>query len=104
VHRQRQRSFHHGDAVFHRLPHLLGGTRAYLAHALARDAELAGEFLERDRLFGEPARLEDSPRTIADCASWMGWKRISPSKARATPSCVRVVKNPRICATRLIEL
>src|SRR5215467_14070453 len=32
----------------------------YLAHALARDAELVGELLERDRFFGEPARLEDA--------------------------------------------
>ena len=50
--RQRRRSFHRGDAVLHRLLHLLEGTHAYLAHALARDAELVGELLERDRLFG----------------------------------------------------
>jgi Domain of unknown function (DUF3470) len=37
---------------------LLEGTHAYLAHALARDAELVREFLERDRFFGEPARLD----------------------------------------------
>src|SRR5262249_18202352 len=59
--RQRRRSFHHGDALLHRLLHLLEGTHAYLAHALARDAELVGELLERDRFFGEPARLEDAP-------------------------------------------
>ena len=34
--------FHHGDALLHRLLHLLEGTYAYLAHALARDAELVG--------------------------------------------------------------
>src|SRR5258708_40301534 len=58
--RQRRRSFHHSDAVLHRLLHLLEGTRAYLAHALARDAELVRELLERDRFFGEPACLEDA--------------------------------------------
>src|SRR5262245_5350956 len=40
--RQRRRSFHHSDALLHRLLHLLEGTHAYLAHALARDAELVG--------------------------------------------------------------
>ena len=51
-------SFQHSDAVLHRLLHLFEGTHAYLAHALARDAELGRELLERDRVFGEPARLE----------------------------------------------
>src|SRR5258706_8680512 len=64
--RQRRRSFHHSDAVLHRLLHLLEGTRAYLAHALARDAELVGELLERDRFFGEPARLEDAPLPVVE--------------------------------------
>src|SRR5436190_7964715 len=64
--RQRRRSFHHGDAVLHRLLHLLEGTHAYLAHALARDAELVGELLERDRLFGEPTRLEDAPLPVVE--------------------------------------
>src|SRR5258708_19772282 len=66
--RQRRRSFHHCDAVLYRLLHLLEGTRAYLAHALARDAELVGELLERDRFFGEPARLEDAPLSIVERA------------------------------------
>jgi hypothetical protein len=57
--RQSRRSFHHSDTVLHRLLHLLEGTHAYLAHALARDAELVRELLERDRFFGEPARLEE---------------------------------------------
>src|SRR5215471_18253849 len=43
---QRRRSFHHGDAVPHRPLHLLEGTHAYLAHALARDAELVGKLAE----------------------------------------------------------
>src|SRR5258707_10327502 len=64
--RQRRRSFHHSDAVLHRLLHLLEGTRAYLAHALARDAEFVGELLERDRFFGEPARLEDAPLPVVE--------------------------------------
>src|SRR6266403_5858406 len=64
--RQRRRSFHHSDAVLHRLLHLLEGTHAYLAHALARDAELVGELLERDRFFGEPARLEDAPLPVVE--------------------------------------
>src|SRR5438034_4481777 len=64
--RQRRRSFHQGDAVLHRLLHLLEGTHAYLAHALARDAERVGELLERDRFFGEPARLEDAPLPVVE--------------------------------------
>src|SRR4029453_16041906 len=64
--RQRRRSFHHGDAVLHRLLHLLEGTHAYLAHTLARDAELVGELLELDRFFGEPARLEDAPLSVVE--------------------------------------
>ena len=62
--RQRRRSFHRRDAVLHRLLHLLEGTHAYLAHALARDAELLSEFRERDRVLGEPARLEDAPLAV----------------------------------------
>src|SRR5262249_54985029 len=62
--RQRPWSFHHSDAVLHRLLHLLEGTHAYLAHALARDADLVGELLGRDGFFGEPTRLEDAPLTV----------------------------------------
>src|SRR5262245_47262621 len=63
---QRRWSFHHTDALLHRLLHLLEGTHAYLAHALARDAELVRELLERDRFFGEPARLEDAPLPVVE--------------------------------------
>src|SRR5262249_925507 len=63
---QRRWNFHQGDAVLHRLLHLLEGTPAYLAHALGRDAELVGELLERDRFFGEPARLEDAPLPVVE--------------------------------------
>src|SRR6266568_5415603 len=64
--RQSRRSFHHSDAVLHRLLHLLESTHAYLAHALARDAELVRELLERDRFFGKPARLEDAPLSVVE--------------------------------------
>ena len=40
--------------------HLFEGAHLDLTHALARDAELVGEFFERDRV-GQPARLEDAP-------------------------------------------
>ena len=49
--------------VFHRPLHLLERAHLDLAHALARDAELRREFLERDRIFGQPARL-DGPRFV----------------------------------------
>ena len=57
MHRQGRRAFHRGDAVLHRLLHLLEGAHLDLAHALARDAELLGKVLERDRVLGKPARL-----------------------------------------------
>src|SRR5262249_22716423 len=62
----RRRSFHHGDAVPHSPLHLLEGTHAYLAHALARDAELVGQLAERDRFFGEPTRLEDASLPVVE--------------------------------------
>ena len=46
------------DAALHLL--------AYLAHTLRRDAELVGELLDRDRLLGEPARLEDTPLSVVE--------------------------------------
>src|SRR5258708_34504822 len=87
--RQRRRSFHHCDAVLHRLLHLLEGTRAYLAHALARDAELVGELLERDRFFGEPACLEDAPLSIVERAEGL---------AERLPAVVRflALRQPRL--------
>src|SRR5258706_13166598 len=66
MHRQRLRSFDRGDAVLHRLLYLLERVRVDLAHALARDAELAGEFRERDRVLGEPTRFEDAPLAIVE--------------------------------------
>ena len=37
-----------------------------LAHALAAHAEFPGEFVERDRVLGEPARFEDAPLAIVE--------------------------------------
>src|SRR5258705_9623869 len=83
--RQRRRSFHHSDAVLHRLLHLLEGTRAYLAHALARDAELVGELLERDRFFGEPACLEDAPLPVVERGERRG-ERLAAGVGRPAPA------------------
>src|SRR5262249_23775957 len=66
VRQHRPRSFHHGDAVPHRPLHLLEGTHAYRAHALARDAELVLKLAERDRFFGEPTRLEDASLPVVE--------------------------------------
>jgi hypothetical protein len=56
MHRQARRSFDRGDAILHRLLHLLERAYVDLAHAHARDAELVGEVRERDRVLGEPRR------------------------------------------------
>src|SRR5262245_57059917 len=66
THLQRRRGPHRRDAVLHCVLHLLEGTLAYLAHALARDAELVGKLVEGDRFFGEPARLEDAPLPVVE--------------------------------------
>src|SRR5690348_4829527 len=60
------RGFHSGDAILHRLLHLREGAHLNLAHALRRHAELIGKPLERDRLVGEPPRLEDATLTAAE--------------------------------------
>src|SRR5207245_5445411 len=60
------RGLHRGDAVFYRLLHLLEGAHLDLAHALARDAELVGEFFQRDRVVGKAARLEDAPLALVE--------------------------------------
>src|SRR5687767_9197382 len=69
---RRRRRFHRGDAVLHRLLHLLEGAHFDLAHAFARDAELGGEVLERHRVLGEAARLEDAPLTIVEHGERVG--------------------------------
>jgi len=53
--RQGLRYFYRGDAVLHRLLHLLDGAHLDLTHALARDAEFLSQLRERDLFFGEPA-------------------------------------------------
>src|SRR5262249_55633327 len=50
----------------HRPLHLLEGAHLDLAHALARDAELHRQILERDRIVGELARLEDAPLALRE--------------------------------------
>jgi len=64
--RHRRRVLHRGDAVFDRALHLLEGAHLDLAHAFARDAELVGQFLERDRVLGEAPRLEDAPFAVVE--------------------------------------
>jgi hypothetical protein len=66
MHRQARRGFYRGDPILHRLLHLLKRAHVDLAHALARDAELVGEFRERDRVLGEPTRFEDAPLAIVE--------------------------------------
>src|SRR5262245_66240859 len=84
---QRRWSFHQGDAVPHRLLHLLEGTHAYLAHALARDAELVGELLESDRFFGEQARLEDAPLQVVEKGERRGEGLAAAAKILASGVC-----------------
>src|SRR5258708_27232349 len=76
MHRQGRRSFDRGDAVLHRLLHLLERVHVDLAHALARDAELVGEFRERDRVLGEPTRFEDASLAIVEYGERRG-KRLA---------------------------
>ncbi len=60
------RIFDMGDVVLHRLLDLLESAHFDLAHALARHAELVGEFFERDRIVGQPARLENAAFAIVE--------------------------------------
>src|ERR1700730_8019664 len=46
--------------------HLLEGAHLDLAHALARDAELHRQILERHRIIGELACFEDAPLALAE--------------------------------------
>src|SRR3984957_3173957 len=50
-----------GDAGLHCLLPLLESAHLDLPHPLARDAEFGRELLERDRIVGQPAGLEDAP-------------------------------------------
>src|SRR5215470_17510566 len=60
------RALHLGEAVAHRLLHLLEGAHLDLPHALARDAELLGELLERDGVIRQPARLKDAALAVVE--------------------------------------
>ena len=75
--RQGRRSFHRGDAVLHRLLHLLEGAHLDLARALARDAELVGELRERARVLGQAPPLEDAPLALVEHAKRIG-QRLAP--------------------------
>ena len=61
-----RRGIHPGDAVLDRLLHLLERAHVNLAHALARDAELVGEFRKCDRVLSEPAPFEDAAFAIVE--------------------------------------
>src|SRR6185369_849341 len=62
----RGRLLHGGDAALDRLLHLLERANFDLTHALARDAELGGQLLERDWIVGQAARLEDAPLALVE--------------------------------------
>ena len=52
--------------TLHRLLHLFEGAHFDLPDALARHAELVGQFFQRDRLVGEAARFENTPLAIVE--------------------------------------
>src|ERR1700720_2939828 len=54
------------DRDLHSPLRLLEGAHLDLTHALARDAELHRQILERHRIIGELARLEDAPLALAE--------------------------------------
>ena len=59
-------TFHVGDVGLHRLLDFLESAHLDLADALARHAELVGEFFERDRLVVKPPRLEDAAFALVE--------------------------------------
>src|SRR5262249_8085103 len=58
--------FHRREAVLHRPLHLLERAPLDRAPASARPAELGRQTLERDRIAGEPPRLEDAPLALVE--------------------------------------
>src|SRR5260370_27733798 len=64
----RRWGFHRRHLVLHRLLHLLEGAHLDLADALAGDAELLRQLLERDRIVGQPPRLEDAALAVVEHA------------------------------------
>ena len=88
----------HGDAVLHRLLHLVEGAHLDLAHALARDAKLGGEVLERDRVIDQPPRLEDAPLALVEHVERIGQRLAAvilqlPPEKRGTAS-----RSDSVCA------
>src|SRR5712671_7512121 len=63
---RRDAGFHGGDVILHRLLNLLESAHFDLSHPLARDAELVGEFFQRDGIVRQPARLEDAPLALIE--------------------------------------
>ena len=57
---------HRCDAALHRALHLLERAHFDLTHALAGDAELGGQILERDRVVRQSARLEDAALAVVE--------------------------------------
>src|ERR1700720_3699780 len=66
VRRLRFRPVHGGHPMPDAFLHLLEGADLNLANALARYAEFLGKLAERDRLFGETARLENAPLAVVE--------------------------------------
>jgi hypothetical protein len=64
MYRRSLRNFHRGHSVLDRLAHLLESAHLDLPHALARDAELFGQFIERDWAIDQSARLKDAPLAV----------------------------------------
>src|SRR5215831_16852540 len=60
------RPLHGGDPMPDSVLHLLEGAHLDLTHAFARHAELGRQILKRDRVVGEPARLEDAPLALVE--------------------------------------
>src|SRR5215211_6539417 len=60
------------DRDLHRSLHLLEGAHLDLPHALARDAELGGQVLERARVLREATPLEDAPLAPAEYGERFG--------------------------------
>jgi len=77
-----------GYAGLHRLLHLLEGAHLDPAHALARDAELARQIFERDRVVGQPARLEDAALALSLSTSSLPVFSCPPGKLFATSQMV----------------
>src|SRR2546428_10073794 len=84
------------DRDLHSPLHLLEGTHLDLAHALARDAELHRQILERHRIIGELARLEDAPLALAEHRERL---------AKRLPAVVRflVFDEPRLLIGDLVD-